>query len=141
MILILILGSFVFFLGVLCFLVNLVITNLSVLGALSPSSRVLNYLTQTAGLYTYEGSDEPYVSDGRPSANVWENNIISNTEIGVKITSGDNNVFTGNVFTGTETFEFKDTDGTEWTGNTIPSDSCLEGSTSFASGSDDVPSC
>lgn len=56
--------------------------------------RVFKFL-YADGVFTYEGSDSPYVSDGRPSENVWDGNTISNTEIGVKITDADSNVFTG----------------------------------------------
>lgn len=42
------------------------------------------------------GSDEPEASDdGRPSENVFADNVISNTPTGVKLKEGDNNVFTG----------------------------------------------
>lgn len=44
------------------------------------------------------GSDEPDVSEGRPSDNIFENNQILNTLIGCKIKEGDNNVFTGETF-------------------------------------------
>ena len=48
------------------------------------------------GLYTYRGSDEPEVSsDGRPGENSFYDNIISNTETGVKIKEGDNTIITG----------------------------------------------
>ncbi|CAN0397213.1 unnamed protein product, partial [Hapterophycus canaliculatus] len=47
------------------------------------------------GLYTYMGSDEPDVAGntGRPNNNVFDGNTISNTDIGVKIKEGDDNVF------------------------------------------------
>ena len=54
-----------------------------------------------AGIHTYEGRDEPWASDGRPSENTFDNNIISNTEVGVNLRHGDSNVFTSErrVFT------------------------------------------
>lgn len=53
------------------------------------------------GLYTYEGSDSPDVSgnNGRPKNNVFESNIISNTNVGVKIKDGDDNTFTSESLT------------------------------------------
>lgn len=45
------------------------------------------------GLYTYEGSDEPDVSNGRPSDNVFDGNTVSNVKIGVQVKEGDDNVF------------------------------------------------
>ena len=51
-------------------------------------------LSPAAGIHTYEGSDEPWASDGRPSENTFDNNIISNTEVGVNLRQGDSNVFT-----------------------------------------------
>lgn len=48
------------------------------------------------GLYTYQGSDEPYVSgnDGRVKDNSFDGNIISNTDVATKIKEGDDNSFT-----------------------------------------------
>lgn len=42
------------------------------------------------GLYTYEGSDAPLVSNGRPSYNIFENNDITNAPKGVKFKYSDN---------------------------------------------------
>ena len=48
------------------------------------------------GLYTYQGSDTPEASsDGRPSDNNFYDNIISNTETGVRIKEADDTVITG----------------------------------------------
>ena len=47
------------------------------------------------GLYTYEGSDEPDVSTGRPTGNIFRNNEILSTEEGVKITNADDTEFFG----------------------------------------------
>lgn len=46
----------------------------------------------TEGLYTYEGSDEPTegVSDGRPLANWFHDNDVTNTKKGVKLKNSDN---------------------------------------------------
>lgn len=48
------------------------------------------------GLYTYQGSDEPYVSgnNGRVKDNSFDNNVISNTDVATKIGDGDDNSFT-----------------------------------------------
>lgn len=48
------------------------------------------------GLYTYMGSDDAAVSgnNGRPKNNLFESNIISNTDVGVKIKEADDNTFT-----------------------------------------------
>lgn len=48
-----------------------------------------------AGFHTYEGSDDPWVSDGRPSENVFTGNIVSNTPTGVNHKDGDSNEFIG----------------------------------------------
>lgn len=42
------------------------------------------------------GSDEPAVSgnNGRPKNNVFDTNVISNTNVGTKIKDGDDNTFT-----------------------------------------------
>eukprot|EP00903_Cladosiphon_okamuranus_P016037 g14807.t2 len=87
------------------------------------------------GLYTYQGSDVPGVkgNNGRPKNNVFESNIISNTDVGVFIKEGDDNTFTKNDFTGTKTFKFTDSTDTTWTSNTITG--CLDGSADFALGS------
>lgn len=48
---------------------------------------------------------------------------------------------TDNDFTGAEVFEFDDSKDTYWSGNII-GDACKDGSrSSFASGSDSIPSC
>lgn len=49
------------------------------------------------GLYTYEGSDEPDVSDGRPSGNILTSNLVEDCPIGVKIKEGDDNSFYGKL--------------------------------------------
>lgn len=46
------------------------------------------------GLYTYEGSDAPIVSNGRPNGNTFNNNKVTNTAGGVKVKNSDNIVFT-----------------------------------------------
>lgn len=93
------------------------------------------------GFYTYEGSDEPDASDGRPSENIFEANIVSNTATGVKISQGDSNEFLDNTFTGTEELEFKESSNTRWIGNSLPSGACLEDSTDFTSDSDSISKC
>lgn len=47
------------------------------------------------GLYTYKGSDSPDVSgnNGRPKNNLFESNVISNTDVGVFIKQADDNTF------------------------------------------------
>lgn len=49
----------------------------------------------SAGFYTYEGSDEPWVSNGRMTENVFHNNVVTSTEVGVDMGEGDDNIFTG----------------------------------------------
>ena len=41
------------------------------------------------GLYTYERSDQPDVSTGRPTGNIFRNNEILNTVVGVKTKHAD----------------------------------------------------
>lgn len=53
------------------------------------------FLGFSAGFYTYEGSDEPWVSNGRMTENTFHNNVVSSTEVGVDMGEGDDNVFTG----------------------------------------------
>ncbi len=50
------------------------------------------------GLYTYEGSDEPLISGGRPYQNHFYDNIISDTPGGVKFKYSDNIKVTGKLF-------------------------------------------
>lgn len=45
----------------------------------------------------YEGSDEPYVTDGLPSYNIIANNIIDTATEGIKMGNTVGNEFTGNV--------------------------------------------
>ncbi|CAM9195373.1 unnamed protein product, partial [Ectocarpus sp. 8 AP-2014] len=82
----------------------------------------------TQGLYTYQGSDQPTdgVSDGRPSDNLFEDNMILNAANGVKIKEGDDTVITDNVFTGTSELEFFDAQNTRWNGNTLPKGVCIK---------------
>eukprot|EP00752_Nemacystus_decipiens_P009061 g8090.t1 len=106
------------------------------------------------GLYTYEGSDLPTegVSNGRPSDNTFDSNMVTNTAGGVKLKYSDNIIVTNNEFTGTTELEFFDAQGTVWSGNTIPSSGvCVDNITSddgnaitpstFASSSGLPPSC
>lgn len=62
----------------------------------SPTLTTKHQSMQTDGLYTYMGSDEPYVSgnDGRLKNNLFDGNTISNTEVGVKIKESDDTTFT-----------------------------------------------
>ncbi|CAM9489433.1 unnamed protein product [Ectocarpus fasciculatus] len=94
------------------------------------------------GLYTYEGSDEPDVSDGRPSGNILTSNLVEDCPIGVKIKEGDDNSFYDNTFVNVDTFEFPESTNTLWTGNDIGG-GCIEEDDEFdaASGSDDIPIC
>ncbi|CAM9200699.1 unnamed protein product [Ectocarpus fasciculatus] len=96
--------------------------------------------SSTYGLYTYQGSDDPYVSgnNGRVKDNSFDSNVISNTDVATKIKQGDDNSFTNNKFESVKTFEFEDSTDTVWTNNDI-GDGCLDESTDFASGS--IPSC
>lgn len=57
--------------------------------------RLLSHGSSSAGYYTYEGSDEPDVSDGRPSENVFTGNIISNTPTGIDLHQTDSSAFIG----------------------------------------------
>eukprot|EP00903_Cladosiphon_okamuranus_P011526 g10853.t1 len=96
------------------------------------------------GLYTYLGSDPPEESedwDGRPRENVFTNNVISNTKRGVKINSADDNIFTYNVFTGTEMLEFEEATDTLWANNSLPLRVCIEGDLDFTSDSDAPGPC
>ncbi|CAM9520911.1 unnamed protein product [Ectocarpus fasciculatus] len=104
------------------------------------SDNLFSGITQY-GLYTYMGSDDPDVpnSDGRPADNTFDGNTIETDgdNVGVHIKEGDGNVFTNNVFTGVDTYEFDDSSDTTWTGNT--GGGCLDGSTDFAEGG--ITSC
>eukprot|EP00752_Nemacystus_decipiens_P009493 g8487.t1 len=75
------------------------------------------------GLFTYEGSDPPTdgVSDGRPSDNTFDSNLVTDTAGAVKLKYSDNMVVTNNEFTGATEIEFFDAQGTTWTGNDLPS--------------------
>ncbi|CAB1099946.1 MEP1 [Ectocarpus sp. CCAP 1310/34] len=82
------------------------------------------------GLYTYMGSDEPDVSNGRPNGNTFNNNKVTNSAGGVKFKNSDNIVVTNNEFTGTEELEFYDAQATTWSGNSLPSGVCIDNITS-----------
>ncbi len=65
------------------------------LPTVTPLLALLHLARHTAisadGIFTYEGSDEPEETlDGRPGENVFRNNIITNTQTGVKIKRADN---------------------------------------------------
>ncbi|CAN0209622.1 unnamed protein product [Ectocarpus sp. 12 AP-2014] len=94
------------------------------------------------GLYTYQGSDEPDVSDGRPSGNVLALNLVEDCPIGVKIKEGDDNEFYENTFINVDTFEFPESTNTLWSGNDIGG-GCIEEDDEFdaAPGSDSIPIC
>ncbi|CAM9685419.1 unnamed protein product [Ectocarpus fasciculatus] len=90
------------------------------------------------GMFTYFGSDEPWVDDGRPFDNDFYDNTIQATETGVKIKDSDNIVIQNNAFSGTTEIEFNDAIDTVWTGNTIPVNTCLkniDGSSTFTASS------
>lgn len=59
---------------------------------MSCTSFLVRAIPPTEGLYTYEGSDEPTegVSDGRPLANWFHDNDVTNTKKGVKLKNSDN---------------------------------------------------
>ncbi|CAM9629201.1 unnamed protein product [Pylaiella littoralis] len=96
------------------------------------------------GLYTYQGSDAPDVSIGRPSRNTFMANLINKCDIGVKIKEGDDNVFTDNTFVSTNTFEFPDSTNTFWEDNDLGG-GCIEADDvdelDFAPGSTPIPVC
>lgn len=62
---------------------------------------------ETYGLYFFKGSDAPETTDGRPSHNTFKGNRIENQETGIKLTDGDENLFTENEFINTSQYRFK----------------------------------
>lgn len=57
-------------------------------------SRALHCLG-TDGLFTYKGSDEPDVAGRRPINNMYVNNLILDTSVGVKIKEADDTYIVG----------------------------------------------
>ena len=49
------------------------------------------------GVYMYEGSDSPYVSDGKPSYNIIADNYVEDALEGLKMGDTVGNEFYGNV--------------------------------------------
>ncbi|CBN74601.1 mannuronan C-5 epimerase [Ectocarpus siliculosus] len=72
------------------------------------------------GIYMYEGSDLPYVSDGLPSYNLIANNIIDTATEGIKMGNTVGNEFMGNVITNTADLRFRNSSGVIWKDNDIP---------------------
>ncbi|CAN0139104.1 unnamed protein product [Pylaiella littoralis] len=97
-----------------------------------------------SGFYTYQGSDTPDESDewgGRPRENIFTNNVISDTALGVDVNDGDENAFISNVFTGADALEFDNSLETTWSDNTLPAAACVEGDYEFTSDSDPPGEC
>ncbi|CAN0502414.1 unnamed protein product, partial [Ectocarpus sp. 12 AP-2014] len=78
------------------------------------------YDSQQYGIYMYEGSDLPYVSDGLPSYNIIANNIIDTATEGIKMGDTVGNEFTGNVITNTADLRFRNSSEVIWKDNDIP---------------------
>ncbi|CAM9371905.1 unnamed protein product [Choristocarpus tenellus] len=74
------------------------------------------------GLYSYMGTNEPEVenSTGRPYANMFYSNTISNSPGGIRFKNSDDMSVTGNTFLGTEVMNFDSAIATILRGNTIP---------------------
>ena len=70
-------------------------------------------------VYTYEGSDDPWVVDsGRPQDNIFSENTIIGGDESIKLTTADGTQFTDNAFEDADTIRFKDCEDTLMSGNT-----------------------
>ncbi len=59
------------------------------------------------GLYLYQGSDIPATTNGRPSNNIFRNNLVENYEVGIRLRDSDQNSFVNNTFTGPGKFKLE----------------------------------
>ena len=90
------------------------------------------------GLYFYKGIDAPKLGDdGRPKRNRFVNNRIHhNLGSGIFLKNGDDNIFTGNIFSANNSlFWFIDGKRNLLDGNSIPADASMicQGNPSFVS--------
>lgn len=70
-------------------------------------------------IYTYEGSDEPWVTDsGRSQSNHFKRNTIIGSDESIKLTMADNTKFRDNVFQDATKVRFEDSTGTLMKRNT-----------------------
>lgn len=69
------------------------------------------------GIYFYQGSDTPDVTDGRNRNNTFTNNDIEDSSEGFKISDSDDNNFFDNNFTGGTPFNLYQSVGNEFGGN------------------------
>lgn len=97
-------------------------------------------------VFTYEGTDEPWVLDtGRPQNNVFSDNTMIGGRESIKLTLADGTEFIDNTFEDADTLRFEDCENTLMSGNTglqgvelkVTEGSC------FAEGSDSdyTPTC
>ena len=78
------------------------------------SHRVLRY-----NVYTYEGSDDPWVADsGRMKNNVIRDNTINGSPESIKLGEADGTEFIDNTFEDPAKIRFEDCSGTIMSGNT-----------------------
>ncbi|CAM9580025.1 unnamed protein product [Scytosiphon promiscuus] len=77
-------------------------------------------------LYTYLGADSPTdgISDGRPTANTFHNNDVSNSVTAMQLKNTDDMAITDNTFSGIEKLRFFDAQDTTWSGNVLPDGVC-----------------
>ena len=57
------------------------------------------------GLYLYQGSDIPATTNGRPSNNIFRNNLVENYLVGIRLKDSDQNLFVNNTFIGPGKFK------------------------------------
>lgn len=70
-------------------------------------------------VFTYEGSDEPWVLDtGRPQNNIFTGNILVGARETIKLTTADGTQFVDNTFEDASTVRFEDCTETVMSGNT-----------------------
>lgn len=70
-------------------------------------------------VYTYEGSDDPWVADsGRSQDNIFSDNTISGGQESIKLSMADGTEFIDNTFKSAKTVRFEDCEGTLMSGNT-----------------------
>ncbi|CAM9210005.1 unnamed protein product, partial [Laminaria digitata] len=70
-------------------------------------------------VYTYEGSDDPWVVDsGRSQDNIFSDNTITGGDESIKLTMADGTEFIDNTFKSAKTVRFEDAQDTIMSGNT-----------------------
>lgn len=109
----------------------------------------LAFLTPRYNIFTYEGSDEPWVAkSGRMQDNVFSDNTISGGDESIKLKEADGTEFTSNTFKDAKTIRFVDCEDTLMSSNTglkgveqKVEDACFDGKSDSDDSTDYRPTC